>query len=165
LPGAQHLQNIHPLVVHFPLAFLVGAAVLYGLGWITEVDPLATTGFWLLLLGTVGAGAAVATGLHAEEGVMIDPAVRDALLEPHEQLMITTLGLSVVLTVWGFIARPLPARGRTVFLLLFLVLLAVMSRGADFGGRVVLDHNAGGDARPPPTGLTSVRPAAPRTSV
>ena len=154
LPGAQHLQNIHPLVVHFPLAFLAGAAVLYGLGWITEVDSLAMTGFWLLLLGTLGAGAAVATGLHAEEGVMLDPAVRDALLEWHEQLMLTTLGLSVVLTVWGFLARPLPTRGRTVFLLLFLVLLAVMTRGADFGGRMVFDYNAGGNACPQPIGFT-----------
>ena len=154
LPGAQHLQNIHPLVVHFPLAFLAGASVLYGLGWITEIDSLATTGLWLLLLGTVGAAAAVATGLHAQDGVMVDPAVRDALLEPHEQLMLTTLGLSVVLTVWGFLGRPLPARGRTVFLLLFLVLLAVMSRGADFGGRMVFDYNAGGSACPQPIGFT-----------
>jgi hypothetical protein len=29
LPGVRHLQNIHPLVVHFPIAFLTGAALLY----------------------------------------------------------------------------------------------------------------------------------------
>ena len=33
LPGAQHLQNLHPVLVHFPLAFLSGAAVLYLLAW------------------------------------------------------------------------------------------------------------------------------------
>jgi uncharacterized membrane protein len=28
-PGVQNVQNIHPLVVHFPIAFLLGAALFY----------------------------------------------------------------------------------------------------------------------------------------
>jgi len=154
LPGAQHLQNVHPLVVHFPLAFLAGAALLYGMAWLTGRDSLATTGLWLLMLGTLAAVAAVATGLRAEDGVMVDPSVRAELLEAHEQLMITTLGLSVVLAAWGLAAHPLPVRGRAVFLILFLVLLALMSRGADFGGRMVYDYNAGGNACPQPIEFT-----------
>ncbi len=31
LPGAQHLQNLHPLIVHFPIVFLISAALLYAL--------------------------------------------------------------------------------------------------------------------------------------
>jgi uncharacterized membrane protein len=154
LPGAQHLQNVHPLVVHFPLAFLGGAALLYGLAWVTGRDSLATTGLWLLMLGTIAAVAAVATGLRAEDGVMIDPSVRAELLESHEQLMLMTLGLSVVLAAWALAARPLPVRGRAVFLVLFLVLLALMSRGADFGGRMVYDYNAGGSACSQPIEFT-----------
>ena len=68
--------------------------------------------------------------------------------------MITTLGLSVVLAAWGLAAHPLPVRGRAVFLILFLVLLALMSRGADFGGRMVYDYNAGGNACPQPIEFT-----------
>jgi hypothetical protein len=34
LPGLQHLQNFHPLVVHFPIAFLVGAELFYFLALI-----------------------------------------------------------------------------------------------------------------------------------
>jgi len=74
LPGAQHLQNVHPLVVHFPLAFLGGAALLYGLAWVTGRDSLATIGLWLLILGTIAAVTAVATGLWAEDGVMVAPS-------------------------------------------------------------------------------------------
>jgi hypothetical protein len=44
------------------------------------------------------------------------------------------------------VGRPLPRRGRAVFLLLLLVLVAALIRGADFGGRMVYDYNAGGDA-------------------
>jgi uncharacterized membrane protein len=146
LPGVQHLQNIHPLVVHFPIAFLVGAALFYFLSWIFRNQTFATTAFLLLILGTLAAGAAVGTGLYSEEGVMISRSVREHLLERHEMLMLVTLGLSIVLSVWALIARPFPKKGKPVFLLLFLVLLGIMTVGADYGARMVYDYNAGGSA-------------------
>ena len=146
LPGVQHLQNIHPLVVHFPIAFLVGAALFYFLSWIFRNQTFATTAFLLVILGTLAAGAAVGTGLYAEEGVMVSRSVREHLLEPHETVMLVTLGLSIVLGVWALIARPFPKKGKWVFLLLFLVLLGIMTVGADYGARMVYDYNAGGSA-------------------
>ena len=47
-PGIEHLQNIHPLVVHFPIAFLVGAGLFYVLTLIFRRDALAITAFSLL---------------------------------------------------------------------------------------------------------------------
>ena len=146
LPGVQHLQNIHPLVVHFPIAFLVGAALFYFLSWIFRNQTFATTAFLLLILGTLAAGAAIGTGLYAEEGVMVSRSVREHLLEPHETFMLVTLGLSIVLSVWASIARPFPKKEKWVFLLLFLVLLGIMTVGADYGARMVYDYNAGGSA-------------------
>lgn len=146
LPGVQHLQNIHPLVVHFPVAFLVGAALFYFLSWIFRNQTFATTAFLLLILGTLAAGAAVGTGLYAEEGVMVSRSVREHLLELHETLMLITLGLSIVLSVWALIARPYPKKGKWIFLLLFLVLLGIIAVGADYGARMVYDYNAGGSA-------------------
>jgi uncharacterized membrane protein len=146
LPGVQHLQNIHPLVVHFPIAFLVGAALFYFLSWIFRNQTFATTAFLLLILGTLAAGAAVGTGLYAEEGVMVSRSVREHLLEPHETVMLVTLGLSIVLSVWALIARPFPKKGKWIFLLLFLVLLGIIAVGADYGARMVYDYNAGGSA-------------------
>lgn len=146
LPGVQHLQNIHPLVVHFPIAFLVGASLFYFLGWIFRNNTFTTTGFLLLLLGTLSAGAAVGTGLYGEEGVMVSYSVREHLLEMHEKMMLVTLGLSITLSIWVLIARPFPKKGRLLFLLLFLVLLGIMSVGADYGARMVYDYNAGGNA-------------------
>jgi len=146
VPGAQHLQNIHPLVVHFPLAFLPAAALFYVVAWLTGRASLAWTALWLLVLGAVSAAVAAGTGLYAEEGVMVDPSVREALLEVHEWWMLCVVGASVVLAVWALGARPLPARGRAAFVLLLLVLVAALVRGADFGGRMVYDYNAGGNA-------------------
>jgi uncharacterized membrane protein len=146
LPGVQHLQNIHPLVVHFPIAFLVGAALFYFLSWIFRNQTFATTALLLLILGTLAAGAAVGTGLYAEEGVMVSRSVREHLLEFHENIMLGTLGLSIVLSIWALVARPFPQKRRWVFFLLFLVLLGIMTVGADYGARMVYDYNAGGNA-------------------
>jgi len=146
LPGVQHLQNIHPIVVHFPIAFLVGAALFYFLGWIFQNQTLSTTGLLLLILGTISAAAAVGTGLYAEDGVMVSRSVREHLLETHETFMLVTLGLSIVLAIWASIARPFPKKSRLLFLLIFLVLLGIMSVGADYGARMVYDYNAGGKA-------------------
>jgi len=154
LPGVQHLQNIHPLVVHFPIAFLVGAALFYFLGWIFRNNTLTTAGFLLLILGTLSAGTAVGTGLYAEDGVMVSRSVREHLLEVHEKFMLVALGLSIVLSAWTFIARPFPKKGRLLFLLFFLVLLGIMSVGADYGARMVYDYNAGGSACSQPIEFT-----------
>jgi uncharacterized membrane protein len=146
LPGVQHLQNIHPLIVHFPIALLFAAGLLYLLAWIAKRESWAWTGLWLLGLGTLGAAAAVASGLRAAEGVMVALSVRDHLLSAHERIMLGVLGLSVVLLVWAWVARPMPLRGGGLFMLLLLILLVGITLGADYGVRLVYDYNAGGNA-------------------
>ena len=146
LPGVQHLQNIHPLVVHFPIAFLAGAALFYFLSWIFRNQTFATTAFLLLILGTLAAGAAVGTGLYGEEGVMVSRSVVAFLLDKLEKLMLTMLGVSIGLAIWAVMARPFPKKKRVLFLFLLLVLLGIMTTGADYGARMVYDYNAAGDA-------------------
>jgi len=154
LPGLQHLQNIHPLVVHFPVAFLAGAALLYVLAWLAGRESLAWTAMWLLLLGALSATIAVATGLYAEPGVMVAPSVRAELLVPHKRFMLGNLALGSVLAVWAVVARPLPAKRRLFFLFLLLLLLVGLTKGADYGGRMVYDYNAGGNACGQPIDFT-----------
>ena len=146
LPGAEHLQNVHPLVVHFPIAFLMGATLFYFAAWIFKKEEFAKTGFWVFMIGALSLVVSVATGLYAEQGVMISLSVREHLLQSHENYMLATLGMCAILTVWAIMARPFPKRGRGLFLFLFLVMVGVMTVGADFGGRMVYDYNAGGNA-------------------
>ena len=146
LPGAQHLQNVHPLLVHFPVAFLNGAVMVYFFAWLTKRDSWAWLALWLLVLGSLSAAVAVGTGLYAEPGVMIARSVRAELLVLHKRFMLGTMALALVLTVWAAVARPLPRRGRVAFLVLLLALFVAVAKGADYGGRLVYDYNAGGNA-------------------
>ena len=146
LPGAQHLQNIHPLVIHFPIGFLMGAALFYFAAWVSKKEDWAKTGFWVLLLGALSLAVAVGTGLYAEQGVMVALDVRQNILLPHKQFMIAAAVNCFVATVWAIVARPFPKKGRIIFLILLLVMIGVMTVGADFGGRLVYDYNAGGNA-------------------
>lgn len=150
LEGARHLQNIHPLVIHFPIGLLMGAKFFYFAAWVFKKEDLAKAGFGALLLGALSLAVAVATGFYAEQGVMVHLAVREKLLEPHKQYMIVTSIIAVVASLWAIIHRPFPKKGRIVFLLLLLAMAGTMTIGADYGGRLVYDYNAGGDACPQP---------------
>ena len=150
LEGARHLQNIHPLAVHFPVAFLNGASLFYFAAWVLKKEDFAKTGFWVLLVGALSLAVAIGTGLYAEQGVMVALDVRQKLLLPHKQWMIATSALCFVVTSWAVLHRPFPKKGRIVFLILLLVMMGTTTIGTDFGGRLVYDYNAGGDACPQP---------------
>jgi len=146
LPGIAHAQNIHPLAVHFPIAFLFGAALLYCAAAIQGGESLKWAAFWTLVLGAVSAGAAVATGLYAGPGVMISESVRNEILRDHKRLMIASSLLAGALAAWAIAARPMPAKGRLVFLAGLAVMLVVLAVGSDLGAEMVFGYNAGGDA-------------------
>ncbi len=146
LPGAQHLQNVHPLVIHFPIAFLIAATLFYFVAWIAKKEDFAKTGFWILLLGALSLAVSVGTGLYAAQGVMVHLSVRQNLLLPHKRLMIFTSAIWAIATIWAVFTRPFPQKGRILFLVLLLAAVATMTIGADYGGRLVYDYNAGGNA-------------------
>lgn len=146
LPGLAHLQNLHPLVVHFPIALLLAAAALYLVAALLSNQALTSAAWWMLILGALGAIASAATGLYAQDGVMVAPSVRDALLNHHMHLMVAVTVLAAVLAAWAMAARPMPRRARWLFLVGLIVTCLLMVRGADYGGRMVYDYNAGGDA-------------------
>ena len=145
-PGLQHIQNVHPLIVHFPIALLFAAALIYWSGFIVRRDAWLWSGLWTLALGAIGAAAAAATGLYAAPGVMLAPSVKSALLVYHKRIMVTVTVLSLALALWAAISRPMPVRGRWAFLMVLLVIIVLVAKGADYGGRMVYDYNAGGYA-------------------
>jgi len=148
-PGAERLQNIHPLIVHFPIAFLTASVPIYLLAWILRRELLESVGLWLLSLGTLGAAAAVYTGWVGSEGVMIAPSVREHILEYHKWLMLAVFGLSAALTVWALLARPMPRRGRVLFVIGLMLMTLILAKGADYGGWMVLGYNTGGSLPQP----------------
>jgi hypothetical protein len=75
LPGAAHLQNFHPLVVHFPLALLTDAVLLYFLAGLSGRESLAWTGLWFLGLGTLGGAVAVGSSPAPYRGTAAWPRI------------------------------------------------------------------------------------------
>jgi uncharacterized membrane protein len=120
--------------------------MLYFLGAVLKRESAAWVALWMLVLGLLGAVLSAATGLYASEGVMVAPSVREALLNYHRNLMVAVTVLTAALTMWAVVARPLPQRGRWAFLIGLIAMSVLIARGADYGGRLVYDYNAGGNA-------------------
>ncbi len=147
--GAHELQNLHPLVVHYPIAFLTASVPIYFLAWILHSETLEWVGLWLLGLGTLGAAVAASTGLWGSEGVMLAPSVREHILVYHKWLMLVVLALCIVLAGWALLARPMPQKGRTCFMIGLVLMTVVLAKGADYGGWMVFGYNAGGSLPQP----------------
>lgn len=130
------LFNIHPMFVHFPVAFLPGAFLLYGLGIILKKPQLNAAGRACLYMAAAGALAAVATGLMAEESFPHNAVIHN-MMGTHETLAWIVLAISGVLSAWSFFQTEHRPKGAWAFLaLLGLANLAVM-QGADIGARMV----------------------------
>jgi uncharacterized membrane protein len=153
LPGASQLQNYHPLLVHFPIAFIYGASLLYFLAWITASEKLQWTALWMLILAALSAAAALASGFYAVPGLMISESVRNELLNHHKHLMVATSILTGALTIWALASRPMPTRARVVFMAGLIALMGLIAAGADLGGEMVYAYNAAGSACPQPIDL------------
>jgi uncharacterized membrane protein len=139
--------------VHFPIAFIYGASLMYFLAWIAASEKLQWTSLWMLLLGALSAAAALISGFYAAPGLMVSESVRDGLLQHHKHLMVSASILTGVLTVWALATRPMPARGRYFFLAGLLAVMLLIAAGADLGGEMVFSYNAGGSACAQPIDL------------
>jgi len=56
------MPNVHPLFVHYPIAFLIGAFVCEVIGQIFDNDYFKKTANLALLVGTIALGLAALTG-------------------------------------------------------------------------------------------------------
>jgi len=57
------MPEIHPLVIHFPIALLSSAILFDFIYILSGREDLSQTGWWGLLLGLVSAGAGITTGI------------------------------------------------------------------------------------------------------
>src|SRR5579864_6637731 len=103
-PGVAVLQNLHPLLVHYPIAFLTSATTVYLAAAIVRRERWGGFALLLLALGALAATAAVWTGLRAGGAVMVAPSVRANILEYHKRLMLTAWALSLLCLAWGVAA-------------------------------------------------------------
>ncbi|MGX2040571.1 DUF2231 domain-containing protein [Methylocaldum sp. MU1018] len=135
--------NLHPLIVHFPIAFLTGFFLLELMGAALKRPGLRHAASWMLYFGALGAIAAAAAGLVAEDTVPHGSAVHE-VMEWHERLGLTIAGLSAALAVWRLLARErFSGMAGALHLLIGAIVLTSIVFAADLGGLMVYQHGVG----------------------
>lgn len=139
-PGMAAMDNIHPLLVHFPIAFLSAFFVIDLTGTLAKKSNWRAAASWFLYFGTVAAAFTVATGLLAERSVVHGENVHH-IMETHEQYGISVLAIASILSIWRMKSgHTLSGGANTLFLLMSAVMCAVMALGADLGGLMVYKY-------------------------
>lgn len=143
LPGVAAMANIHPMLVHFPIALLNAFLLFEIIGFITGSESARRAAAWVLYLGAAGAAATVAAGLHAASTVQHSDEVH-AIMMRHMYLGLTVLSLAVILSLWRIVwGGGSPQRASLPYLLLGVATAVVMTFGADLGGLMVYGHGVG----------------------
>lgn len=93
--GIRFLGKFHPLMVHFPIGLILAAALAEALFMLTGWKSLSEAAYFSILLGALGAIAAVALGLAAGNFAQY-PSPLDSTLTTHRWLGIAT-GVTAVL--------------------------------------------------------------------
>ncbi len=138
-------MNLHPLIVHFPVALLTVGVLCDAMGILGRRDPFLKTGYLLLILGAGGAVAAALTGESAAEIAEKIPGIQ-ADLEQHETLSTAAAWLSVALTLARThlsFKKCFAGTVRLVYLLLALALAGLISASGYTGGHMVYTYGAG----------------------
>ena len=140
LPGIAAMDNIHPLLVHFPIAFFTAFFILDGIGTVAKKTQWRYVAAWLLYLGTIAAVFTVIAGLFAANSVEHGDAVHD-IMERHEHIGIAILALSLFLSAWRLKQWGMHSSGtNAVFLGLAGFLCFLLTLGADLGGLMVYQY-------------------------
>lgn len=164
------LPNLHPALVHFPIALSAGA-LLFDLAvfsrWRWAPADRSAAALWVL--AAAGAGAAYAAGDAAADGIGALSAGAEATLASHADAALATLsalGLIALLRVWLVWRHAGEERTPRDPLRLAALVGAVMVQGlvaytGDLGGALVYRHGVA-VARPGPDAADRARVAGPR---
>lgn len=152
MPGISNMDNIHPLLVHFPIAFLSAFFVLDLIGTLAKKPQCRNVAGWLLYLGTVAAVFTVTAGFIAAGSVAHGEDVHE-IMERHEHFGVSVLTLASLLSIWRVKSGGIIRGGaNSFFLTLSALLCMLMLLGADLGGLMVYHYGVAVDAAKVPEG-------------
>jgi len=131
---------LHPAIVHFPIALLIVSVVLDAFGVGFRRASLTQAGFYMLIIGSVGATAAVLSGPEEEA----KDAASLTILHRHE-LFAALIVLCCLIMVGMRLGNVNGLYGAGVFgyLALGVVLIVCITLTGYFGGQMVYDHGVG----------------------
>lgn len=151
------LPNLHPALVHFPIALSAVALLFEAVVWLRWYSaPADRCAAALWILAAAGAGATYAAGRVAADGLgALSPAAEATLASHADAGLATASALGVLALLRGWLvwrgARHAPDRRdalRVVALLLALMVQGVVAYTADLGGALVFRHGVAVSERP-----------------
>ena len=155
LPGLANIHNIHPLLVHFPIALLTVFFLVDFAGSAFKNSDLRRTAGWFLYLGTFGALLAVAAGLQAASTVPHASAAHEIMMQ-HRSYGITVASLAVLLSIWRILVRGhFGTLANLIHLGLAAITCIIMTLGADLGGLMVFKYGIASSATSTSVSITA----------
>jgi len=151
LPGMTSAPNLHPMVVHFPIAFWVAATAAWSFALLRRSEDAWRFGLWLHTLGLAGGVVAVLFGFLATAQMGHETPGHD-LIHVHRNFMLVAGGLSVLVTGVGWWRRSAKGGWRPVQLLMSVLLLIILILGGDRGAELVFRYGIGTARERPPAG-------------
>lgn len=141
--GLQAAANVHPLFVHFPIALLMIAGVLFIVCYFMDLPELQVAAKWNLILGSLSTIAAGITGFIAANNLPHNQEIHEAMLI-HRNIMVPATLLSLGLGGYLFLKKDLSLiHKQKVFLAALILTLGLLAVGADYGGKMVFKYGAG----------------------
>jgi uncharacterized membrane protein len=139
LMDSEFWARAHGGATHLPLALIVGSVAMDGLGWVWPQHPRArdlhAAGYWMMLLGALGAVAAVWSGLVMTHGALLGGGA----LRMHHLFVWPAFAMSIALATWRALVRDRAPRSVFGWYLGLAIITSALILGAGYwGGELLL---------------------------
>jgi uncharacterized membrane protein len=136
----QMLSPIHPKLVHFPIALIISAMGMQGIGCLLRKDFLRNGAWLMFILGILSMAVVIWSGLWEADRLHLNHPV----LTSHKQFAFAAMWVSLgtLPVLWVIRLKKIK-----VFQIIFLVVLVIISSllglAAHHGGRMVYEYGVG----------------------
>ena len=137
---ADTIEDLHSIIVHFPIALLVLLAVLTVYVVVRPGTGMLQTTWLLLVIGTLGAMAATVSGLISH--FPYEETELHGVIEKHQWWSFGVTALFIAATIWRFISRRsgTDCGGSVPFLAFVAVGTGLLVMSGITGGDLVFDY-------------------------
>lgn len=136
----QMLYPIHPKLVHFPIALVISAMGMQGLGCLLRKDFLRNGAWLMFILGVLSMSVVVWSGLLEADRLHLNHPV----LTAHKQFAFAAMWSSLVVipVLWVLRSKNIKIF-QIVFLIVLIIISALLGLAAHQGGRMVYEYGVG----------------------
>ena len=145
---ANFLAEIHPKVVHFPVALLTTYSILEIIGIVFNKEFITKSALLVLCLGVITSLFAVLTGNQAAANFVYWTDNSLALLNNHQSSATYLLWTSAIvcgLRIFAVVKKKFVGLIKYIFVVLAIVILFIVYKTGSYGGDLVKKYGIGTD--------------------